>query len=141
VAAFIHEHFIPFQANVNEPLERTAFRRFGAIWTPSIVILNSDGAERFRIEGFLPPREFHAQLALALARIIAMRKRWADAEPHYARIVEQFGDTAAAPVALYWRGVAAYQGRRDHTALVQMAIEMKQRYPASEWAIKAAVWG
>ena len=137
----MHEHFIPFQANVNEPAERTAFRRFGAIWSPSIIILNAEGVERYRIEGFLPAREFHAQLAMALARIIATRKRWADAEPHYARIVKQFGDTAAAPEALYWRGVSAYQGRRDHTALVKMAIEMKQKYPASEWAIKAAVWG
>jgi TolA-binding protein len=105
-----------------------------------VVILNSEGLERFRIEGFLPPREFHAQLKLALARIVAMRKRWADAEPLYASIVEQFADTAAAPEALYWRGVAAYQGRRDHTALVAMAAEMKQRYPIGEWAIKAAVW-
>ena len=137
----MHEHFIPFQANVNDPAERLAFRRFGAIWSPSIIVLNSEGVERYRIEGFLPAREFHAQLALALARIIAMRKRWADAEPHYARIVQELGDTAAAPEALYWRGVSAYQGRRDHTALVTMAIEMKQKYPASEWAIKAAVWG
>ena len=126
---------------MNDPVERLAFRRFGAIWTPSIVILNSEGTERYRIEGFLPAREFHAQLAMALARIIAMRKRWADAEPHYARIVEEFGDTGAAPEALYWRGVSAYQGRRDHTALVTMAIEMRQKYSASEWAIKAGVWG
>lgn len=132
---------MPFQANVNDPAERTAFRRFGAIWSPSIVILDAEGVERYRIEGFLPAREFHAQLHMALARIVAMRKRWAAAEPLYARIVEEFGDTGAAPEALYWRGVSAYQGRRDHTALVTMAIEMKQKYPASEWAIKAGVWG
>jgi hypothetical protein len=140
VSAFIHEHFVPFQANVNEPLQRPAFRRFGALWTPSVVILNSDGEERFRIEGFLPTREFHAQLHLALARIVAARKRWADAEPLYARIADEFRDTFAAPQALYWRGVAAYQGRRDKSALKTMAAEMKQRYPNDEWAIRAAVW-
>jgi hypothetical protein len=140
VAALIGEQFIPFQANVNAPAERAAFRRFAAIWTPSIVILNADGVEQYRIEGFLPPREFQAQLLLALARIVAVRKRWAEAEPRYAAIVEEFGDTAAAPEALYWRGVAGYQGRRDHTALVTMAGEMQQRYPSTEWAIKSAVW-
>lgn len=69
-----------------------------------------------------------------------MRKRWAEAEPRYAAIVEHFGDTSAAPEALYWRGVAAYQGRRDHDALVVMAKEMQAKYPASVWAIKSAVW-
>jgi len=140
VAAFVAEHFVAFQANVNVPAERAAFRRFGAIWTPSIVILNSDGIEQHRIEGFLPAREFHAQLMLALARILAVRKRWVEAEPQYTAIVDRFGDTAAAAEALYWRGVAAYQGRRDHDALVRMAAEMQQRYPSSEWAIKSAVW-
>jgi hypothetical protein len=140
VAALMAQDFIAFRANVNDPAERAAFRRFSAIWTPSIVILNADGVEQHRIEGFLPAREFHAQLLLALARIVAVRKRWVEAEPRYAAIVDQYGDTAAAPEALYWRGVAGYQGRRDHTALVTMAGEMKRRYPASEWAIKAAVW-
>ncbi len=140
VSAFIAGHFVPFQANVNDAGQRLAFRRFGALWTPTIIILNSDGEERFRIEGWLPTREFHAQLHLALARIVAMRKRWADAEPLYARIVEEFGDTVAAPEALYWRGVAGYQGRRDHTSIDRMAAEMKEKYPAGEWAIKAAAW-
>jgi hypothetical protein len=140
VSAFVQEHFVPFQANVNDPAQRPAFRRFGAIWTPSIVILNSDGEERYRIEGFLTTRELHAHLRLALARIVAMRKRWADAEPLYARIVDEFGDTTAAAEALYWRGVAGYQGRRDHTALERMAAEMKQKYPGTTWAVRASSW-
>lgn len=140
VSAFVHEHFVPFQANVNDPLQRAAFRRFGAVWTPTIIILSPDGEERYRIEGWLPTREMHAQLLFALARVTAMRKRWPEAEPMYARIVEEFGDTAVAPEALYWRGVAAYQGRRDKTALKLMAAEMKAKYPAGEWAIKAAAW-
>ena len=140
MSAFVHEHFIPFQANIVLPDERMAFRRFGAIFAPTAIVLNSEGVERYRIEGFLPPREFLAQLMMAQARIVAMRKRWANAEPLYARIVDEFGDTSAAPEALYWRGVSAYQGRRDHTALVTMATEMKRKYPGSVWAIKSSVW-
>ncbi|HEX8254608.1 MAG TPA: hypothetical protein VF846_15805 [Thermoanaerobaculia bacterium] len=105
-----------------------------------MVILDSDGVERFRIEGFLPKREFHAHLEMALARLIAARKRWADAEPRYARIAQEFADTTVVPEALYWRAVSAYQGRRDHDALEAMATEITATFPGNVWAIKAAVW-
>jgi outer membrane protein assembly factor BamD (BamD/ComL family) len=103
-------------------------------------VLDADGNERWRIEGFLPTREFHAQLEMALARIVAMRKRWADAEPMYARIAEQFADTLVVAEALYWRGISAYQVTREHTSLERMATELTSRFPESEWAVKARVW-
>lgn len=105
-----------------------------------MLVLDANGTERWRIEGFLPKRELHAQLEMGLARIVAVRKRWADAEPRYARIVERFGDTFVAPEALYWRGIAAYQVTRDHTSLERMAAELTSRFPGSAWAVKAAVW-
>jgi hypothetical protein len=131
---------VPLQLNIHEPAQRTAFRRFNAIWTPTALVLDRDGNERWRIEGFLPTREFHAQLEMALARIVALRKRWADAEPIYARIAEQFADTLVAPEALYWRGISAYQVTREHASLERMATELTSRFPRSEWAIKASVW-
>lgn len=140
MAAFIALHFIPLQLNIHDPAERKAFRRFNALWTPSIVILDAAGNERWRIEGYLPKHELHAQFEMGLARIVAMRKRWADAEPLYARIVERFGDTFVAAEALYWRGISAYQATRDHTSLERMALELTSRFPQSEWALKASVW-
>jgi hypothetical protein len=47
-----------------------------------VVILDSDGDERFRIEGYLPKHEFRAQLELALARVAFMNKKWAEAEKY-----------------------------------------------------------
>jgi len=117
-----------------------AFRRFDAVWTPTILVLDPAGKERWRIEGYLPKRELHAQLAMGLARIPALRKRWAEAEPLYAHIVENFGDTLVAPEALYWRGISAYQVTRDHTSLERMALERTSRFPGSEWAVKASIW-
>lgn len=128
------------QLNIHDPAQRLAFRRFNAIWTPTIVVLDAAGNERWRVEGYLPKRELHAQLEMGLARIVAMRKRWAEAEPLYARIVETFGDTLVAPEALYWRGISAYQVTRDHTSLERMALELTSRFPASEWAVKVSVW-
>ena len=126
--------------NIHESAQRTAFRRFNAIWTPTVLVLDSSGNERWRIEGFLPKREFHAQLEMGLARIVAMRKRWAEAEPLYAHIFESFGDTLVAPEALYWRGISAYQATRDHTSIERMAAELTSLFPGNEWAVKASVW-
>jgi hypothetical protein len=128
------------QLNIHDAAQRLAFRRFNALWTPTVIILDPAGNERWRVEGFLPRREFHAQLEMGLARIVAIRKRWADAEPLYAHIVETFGDTHVAAEALYWRGISAYQVTREHATLERMAIELTSRFPQSEWALKASVW-
>lgn len=105
-----------------------------------MLVTDSDGGERWRIEGYLPKDEFRAQLELGLARVAFMRKRWADAEQRYAQIVGRYPDTAAAPEAVYWRGVSQYKRTNDHTALGGVAEQLNQKYPSSVWARKASVW-
>jgi outer membrane protein assembly factor BamD (BamD/ComL family) len=104
-------------------------------------MLDPEGAERWRIEGYLPKREFQAQLELALARIDAMRKHWIEAGERYARIAESFAGTTAEPEAIYWRGIAKYQTTRDHDALAGITTELTERFPGNVWTIKASVWG
>jgi TolA-binding protein len=102
--------------------------------------MDSDGDERWRIEGYLPRKEFHAQLEMGLARTAFMQKQWADAEQRYAQVVERYQDTAAAPEAIYWRGVSQYKRTNDHTVLGGVAEQLNQEYPDSVWAQKASVW-
>ena len=102
--------------------------------------MDSDGDERWRIEGYLPKNEFHAQLEIGLARIAFMQKQWADAEQRYAHVVDGYPDTAAAPEAIYWRGVSQYKRTNDHTVLGGVAEQLNQKYPSSVWAQKASVW-
>jgi hypothetical protein len=116
------------------------FHRFDAVWTPTVLIMGSDGKERWRIEGYLPKDEFRAQLEMGLARITFMRKQWADAEQRYAQVVERYPDAAAAPEAVYWRGVSQYKRTNDHTVLGGVAEQLNQKYPDSAWAKKASVW-
>lgn len=77
---------------------------------------------------------------MGLARLFAIRKRWFDAEPHYARIVETFADTSIAPEAIYWRGISIYRRTNDHHDLEATAEELFRRFPGSLWDIKASVW-
>ena len=110
------------------------------LWTPSALIIDSKGKERFRIEGYLPKSEFRAQLELGLARIAFMNKQFADAEKRYADVAERYAETVAAPEAVYWRGVSHYKGKNDHTALGEVAKELKEKYSESVWTQKSSIW-
>jgi outer membrane protein assembly factor BamD (BamD/ComL family) len=116
------------------------FRRFEVIWTPTVLILSSDGKERWRIEGYLPKEEFHPQVEMGVARVALMRKRWADARQSYDRVIERFPNSEAAPEAVYWRGVCEYSLTKDHGALKANYERLTREYPESIWAKKTDAW-
>jgi tetratricopeptide repeat protein len=129
---------VPLEAHIKE--HPAYFHRFDALWTPSVIILDPNGKERFRIEGYLPKDEFRAQLELALARVAFMSKKWADAERRYAEVLERYPQSKAAPEALYWKGVSHYKATNDHTVLSELPGEFQQKYPDSIWDLKTAAW-
>ena len=102
--------------------------------------MDPDGHERYRIEGYLPKDEFRARLEMGLARLDVVHKRWDEAEKRFAHVVDTYPKTNAVPEALYWRNVSAYSRTHDVTPLNEVARELKERYPDSEWAKKASVW-
>lgn len=114
--------------------------RFGVDWTPTILILDSDGQERHRIEGFLPKDDFLAQVMLGRAHIAFKKARYDEAESHYREIVARLPDTDAAAEALYWAGVSRYKATADAAALKETAEAFKTRYTDSTWAKKASIW-
>lgn len=103
-------------------------------------MLDENGKERHRIEGYLPKEEFAAQLLLGLARVSLMQKKWADAEKLYAEIVEKYPNSDAAPEAVYWKAVSHYKATNDHTVLGDVPKTLQQKYPDSVWAKKAIPW-
>ena len=129
---------MPLEAHIKE--HPVYFHRFDALWTPSVLILDSNGKERFRIEGYLPKDEFRAQLELGLARVAFMSKDFADAERRYAEVVERYPNSKAAPEALYWKGVSHYKATNDHTVLGELPGQFQEKYPDSSWALKTAAW-
>jgi len=105
-----------------------------------VLILDANGKERFRLEGYLPKDEFRAQLELGLARVAFMSKNWAEAERRYAAIVDNYPDSKAAPDALYWKGVSHYKATNDHTVLGEMPGQFQEKYPDSISAMKTIAW-
>ncbi len=129
---------MPLEAHIKD--HPAYFHRFDALWTPTVLILDPNGKERYRIEGYLPVEEFRAQLELALARVAFMSKDWKDAERRYTEVVERYPDSKTAPEALYWKGVSHYKATNDHTVLGELPDLFQQKYPDTIQALKTAAW-
>ena len=104
------------------------------------MIIDPDGLERHRVEGFLPADDFLAQLMLGLAHSAFAREQWGEAEKLFRDVVSQFPRDAAAPEALYWAGVSRYKATNDASALRETGEAFKRQYQDSPFAKKASVW-
>ena len=103
-------------------------------------MMDSQGTERYRIEGYLPKNWFRARLEMGLARVQFMHKKFVEAEAAYAAVIARRGDTGVVPEAIYWRGVCHYKATNDHTVLGEVAKELGEKYPGNEWTLKSLPW-
>ena len=142
VSAFVTERFIPARLHVKEDGDRFAAtsERFGAPWTPTVLMIDPQGVERHRIEGFLPKDELLAQLMLGLGHVAFHARRYDEAAAQFDAIVQRSPRTEAAPEAQYWAGVARYKGTGNAAQLAAIAQAFDERYQDSVWAKKASVW-
>lgn len=115
------------------------FHSFEVLWTPTVLIMDTNGIERVRNEGYLPKTEFRAWLEMGLARLAFIRKAWDESERRYDQVTTRFPKSWSAPEAVYWRGVSRYK-KNDRASLGETAAVLKQNYPESLWAQKASVW-
>lgn len=120
--------------------QANAFERFEVQWTPTILILDPSGTERYRFEGYLPAPDFLAQLRLGLAHEARALGDWSRAERLYHELADDPEAGEVAPEALYWAGVSKYKATGDHHALGETAQAFKTHFTDSTWAKKASVW-
>ena len=142
IVRFVNENFLP--ARVHVKTDAAAFKqyseRYKAPWTPAILVLDPDGVEQHRIEGFLPADDLLAHLMLGRARMAFQTQQWAEAERRFREIADKLPQTDAAPEALYWAGVAPYKATGDAKSLRETAQAFTTRFQNSTWAKKASVW-
>lgn len=105
-----------------------------------MLLLDSEGKERVRLEGYLPNNDFVAALESGLGRIAFLEKKFSDAEKWFNDVVTRFSNSHSAPGAMYWRAVSHYKASNDHTVLGKVAEELRSQYPGSVWAAKAIPW-
>jgi uncharacterized protein HemY len=138
VVQFVNAHFVPVKVHIKE--QKPVFERFGAQWTPTILVLEAGGKEHHRIEGFLPVDDFLAQLEIGLGKLQFHTNHFGEARRHFRSACDEHPQTGGAPEACYWAGVAAYKDTNDPKHLGAAGELLKARYPDSEWARKASVW-
>ncbi|MGH9632576.1 MAG: thioredoxin fold domain-containing protein [Bryobacteraceae bacterium] len=138
ISSFINDNFVPIKIHIKENPD--GFKRFGAQWTPTLIVADSAGTERYRFEGFLPAEEFLSQLELGLAKSDFANNRWEEAEKRFRGIAARYPESDIAPEAQYWSGVSKYKGTNDPAALKETARAFEKKYKDSSWAKKASVW-
>lgn len=138
VSALVNESLIPVKVHIKE--QPASFHRFESNWTPTMILLDPEGHERYRFVGYLPPDEYQAHILMGLGKIAFAHKKWADAERWFRRIVDEFPNAEVAPEALYWVGVCRYKATNDHHVLNDIAQQITRRYPQSSWAKRSSVW-
>jgi len=142
VVRLVTSEFIPIRVHVRDAdnVYARVSERLNAHWTPTILILDEDGVERHRIEGFLPVDDFLAQLELGLAKTAFQRGAFEEAERRFREVVAEHPKSEPAAEALYWAGVSRYKGKGDAGALAETARAFTEHYTDSAWAKKASVW-
>jgi TolA-binding protein len=103
-------------------------------------MLDSEGKECARLEGYLANNDFNAALRSGLGRLAFVQKKYADAGRWYGDVLVRFSESHLAPEAMYWRAVSQYSASHDHTVLGKVAEELRSTYPSSLWASKAIPW-
>jgi hypothetical protein len=142
VGRLVTSEFLPIRVHVRDPdgVYARVSERLNVHWTPTILILDEDGVERHRIEGFLPVDDFLAHLTLGLGKAAFQRGAFDEAERWFRAVVAEHPESEPAPEALYWEGVARYKGKGDASALADTARAFATSYTDSAWAKKASVW-
>jgi hypothetical protein len=142
VSRFITENFIPIRINAVEQKEdyQLVSKQFGVHWTPTILVVDREGLERQRIEGFVPADSLVTHLTMGLARSAFAQEKYDEAERLYREAMDRSPDGETAPEAAYWAGVTRYRKTGNRAILGTTGIELKRRYGSSSWAKKASIW-
>jgi hypothetical protein len=138
VAQFITDNFITVRQHVKT--HPGAMERFDVQWTPTLLVLDANGKERHRVEGFLEAGPLLAQLRLGLAQAAFANQQFDDAERLFEEVVSA-GDADTAPEGAYWAGVTRYKRTGDATHLGATHKRLSEQFAGSAWAKKASIWG
>lgn len=138
VQAAIAQHFEPVQIDTQDGTEVTAstVKKFRQVWTPDLRILDAEGVELYRWNGYLPPSEFLAQLLAGRAHALLRSGRDGDAAEAYQDVLTRFPTSMIAPEAAYFAAVAAYRGSGEPPDLIENWQQLQSRYPDSTWRVR-----
>lgn len=136
VTDYINKNFIPLQINTQSNSD--LLNKYRIFWTPTILILDSDGTEYYRLNGFLPSDEFIPQLEFGLGKMTLEKHDYKKSSTKLKSVVDTYPKSGIAPEAQYWFGVSEYKATHNVDALLNAWRKIMKDYPNSIWADKVS---
>ena len=130
------QYAIPLQIDNSQPARQTLLHRLRHIWTPDCRVLNHNGEELYRWEGYLPPAEFAPRMLFGFGIAYLREKRYDNAEKLFEDVLRRFSTAIAAPEAQYYLGVARYRRDPESDEMLEQWAQLRARYPGSEARVK-----
>lgn len=137
VKEYLNRHFVPVRLHCDFEQPSAEMRRYGIKWTPTLLVLDEDGQEQHRSEGYLTPKELMAQLSLGMAKLNLAHEAFEPATRELAQVLESCPECATAPEARYFLGVSRYRQTHDLRELRRTWEVLARDFPQSEWTRKA----
>ena len=138
VADAISRYFIPVQINTQDDSDNTTktVKRFRQVWTPDLRIIDGEGVELHRWNGYLPPAEFLPRLLAGRAEALLRSNRGEEAADAYADILRRYPTSFAAPEIAYFTALSRYRLTHEPNDLLGNWAALQRRYPNSQWRLK-----
>jgi hypothetical protein len=134
VKEFFRSRIIPLQiAHNHEPLAKD----FEVKWTPTLVVLDSEGHEHARSVGFLGPDELIPWLLLGIGKTYFDAERYEAALAVLDELLAKYARSDSAPEGIFVRGVTLYKSTHDPKPLRAAYDKLTAEYPGSEWTKRA----
>jgi hypothetical protein len=134
VISFVNDTLIPLRIEASDKVLGPKYR---IKWTPSLLILDADGAEHSRTLGFYPPQELIPSLLLGQGKAKFNLPDRVAACVYFDKVLNDFPHSSLAPEAVYFNGVSQYIESHDVINLVNIYDRLVKDYPDSSWLIRA----
>jgi hypothetical protein len=133
VIDFIHRNAIPLRLPYDhKPLADS----FKVEKTPCLIILDEDGNEHHRANGFLAPEEIIATIRLGMAKTGYNRQSYDLAIQVLDELLEDHSTSNSSAEAIYVRGLCRYKSTHDYRYLKDAYQQLALSFPKSEWTMR-----
>ena len=134
VVEFVEHNLVPLRVAFDaQPLASD----FAVTWTPTLVIIDSQGKEHHRTIGFFNSEALIPSLLLGLGKVEYDNNNFKGALDYLEKLVAEFPESDSAPEAIFLVGVSRYKNTSNPLPLKEAYEQLQKTYPSSTWTKRA----